>query len=259
MKADIYTWSTKSAFNTPRESKFEEDGLICPEFHALADPIRFVELFITEELVSDIVYYTNLYNIQRSTSGFKLPVKRGGSWSTSYKKVTPPVNNAEMKRVLGMIFYMGIIKYPTRRLYWSTKTRIPFIADNMSRNRFDDILSILHFNDNLGCVTDKDSSDYDKMYKLLHLITYLHEKFQSSVETETCLAIDEQMVPFKGRHSAKVYMPKKPCKWGYKLRCKADVSGYIYDFEITQEKKAKGALDDVPDGDSYGEIECVIL
>ena len=44
---------------------------------------------------------------------------------------------------------------------------------------------------------------------------------------------------------------------GYKLWCKAGVSGYIYDF--TQGKKAKGAPDDVPDGDSYGETECVIL
>ena len=164
-----------------------------------------------------------------------------------------------MKRVFGMIFYMGIIKYPIRRLYWCTKTRIPFIADNMSRNRFDDILSILHFNDNLGCVTDKDSPKHDKMYKLLPLVTYLRQKFQSSVETETCLAINEQMVPFKGRHSAKVYMPKKPCKSGYKLWCKAGVSEYIYDFEITQGKQVKGAPDDVPDGDSYGGTECVIL
>ena len=177
--------------------------------------------------------YTNLYNIQRSTSGFKLPVKCGGSWSTSHKKVTPPVNNAEM-RVFRMIFYMGIIKYPIRRLYWSTKTHIPFIADNMSRNRFHDILSILHFNDNLGCVTDKDSPDYDKM---LPLITYLHEKFQSSVETETCLAIDEQMVPFKEGILPRFTCPRSHVNGGINFGAKQVFQGTSTTLKSPRKKK----------------------
>ena len=34
---------------------------------------------------------------------------------------------------------------------------------------------------------------------------------------ETFQAIDEMMVPFKGKHGAKMCMPKKLIKYGYKL------------------------------------------
>ena len=44
------------------------------------------------------------------------------------------------------------------------------------------------------------------------------------------LSIDEQMVPFKGISSLKLYIPKKPYKWGFKLFVLADCQGYIYDF-----------------------------
>ena len=45
-------------------------------------------------------------------------------------------------------------------------------------------------------------------------------------------AIDKMMVPFKGQHGVKQYMPKKPCKGGYRIWCRAGMSGYVYDFEV---------------------------
>ena len=41
------------------------------------------------------------------------------------------------------------------------------------------------------------------------------------------------MIAFKCRHALKVYMPNKPTKWGYKLWCRAGVSGYVYAFEVS--------------------------
>ena len=46
------------------------------------------------------------------------------------------------------------------------------------------------------------------------------------------MAIDEMMIPFKGWHDAKMCMPKKPVKWGYRMWCRAGISGYICDFEV---------------------------
>ena len=45
------------------------------------------------------------------------------------------------------------------------------------------------------------------------------------------LAIDEQMVPYFGRHSAKLFIRGKPIRFGYKNWVLASSDGYPYKFE----------------------------
>lgn len=42
------------------------------------------------------------------------------------------------------------------------------------------------------------------------------------------LSIDEQMVPFFGRHSCKMYIHGKPIRFGFKLWCMCSSGGYLY-------------------------------
>lgn len=49
---------------------------------------------------------------------------------------------------------------------------------------------------------------------------------------EDCLGVDERIIPFKGRPSLKVYMNKKPRKWGYKVWMLAGRSGYVYKIQL---------------------------
>ena len=44
------------------------------------------------------------------------------------------------------------------------------------------------------------------------------------------MSVDEQMIPYKGKHSLRQYLPKKPKKWGLKVISRAGVSGITYDF-----------------------------
>ena len=122
----------------------------------------------------------------------------------------------------------------------TNKTVVPLIANTMSRNRYEEILSVLHFNNNEEAPTNPADPNFDKLYKLKPLIKHFRDVFKGSVSPETMQAIDEMMIPFKGRHGAKQYMPKKPTKWGYKLWCRAGVSGYVYDFEVLGSAEAKG-------------------
>ncbi|KAJ8970713.1 hypothetical protein NQ314_001060 [Rhamnusium bicolor] len=46
------------------------------------------------------------------------------------------------------------------------------------------------------------------------------------------MSVDEMMIPFKGRSGLKQYVPKIPCKWGYKVWAPAGILGYVYCFEI---------------------------
>ena len=61
----------------------------------------------------------------------------------------PPVEIDGVKKVLFVILYIDIEKFPNRQLCWKPSTLSKFISDvNLSRNRFEQIVSILHFHDN---------------------------------------------------------------------------------------------------------------
>lgn len=97
------------------------------------------------------------------------------------------------------------------------------------------------------------------MFKVKPFLDHCRNKFTQAVSPETYQAIDEMMVPFKEKHKAKVYMPKKPVKWGCKLWSRAGISGYVYDFEVCGERKAKGPPPNFPSGTDYGETEYVVM
>jgi len=190
-------------------------------------PIDFFRLFCDDKFYDEICQETNFYNVQRSTAGFKEAVTNNKHRRTSFRKLKP-ATTSEIKRVVGIILYMGICKLPNRRMYWGRQTSIPIISSSMPRNRFDELVAI------------PDGQDgYNRLHKIQPIIDHFRGKFTEIAVPETHQAIDEMMVPFKGHHGAKMYMPKKPVKWGYKIWCRAGISGYVYDFEVIGGKDAK--------------------
>jgi hypothetical protein len=170
-----------------------------------------------------------------------------------------PVTEQEVNQVFGIVLYMGVHKLPNRQMYWSNKTLVPLIVNNMTHNRFEEILSTLHFNNNAMACTDPADAKYAKLFKLKPLIDHLRKVFKGSLCPEIMQSIDEMMIPLKRRHGAKQYMPKKPTKWGYKLWCRAGISGYIYDFEVIGSPDAKGQPPAVTLPCEFGESENVVL
>lgn len=100
----------------------------------------------------------------------------------------------------------------------------------MSRNRFESIKSVLHFNDYTNML-DKNHINYDRLHKIRPLIDYLNKKY-CSIPLRRDLSIDEQICSTKSRSYLKQYLPAKPHKWGYKLFVLSDNKGYSYQFEI---------------------------
>ncbi|KAH8038613.1 hypothetical protein HPB51_002737 [Rhipicephalus microplus] len=105
------------------------------------------------------------------------------------------------------------------------------VADCMPRNRFDEIISLFHAANN-DDEKKKGQDGYDRLYRVRPVLQRLNKNFLNAAEMEPCLAVDEMIIPFKGRHSLKVYMMKKPKKWGYKVWTLAGRSGYVYKFEL---------------------------
>lgn len=187
------------------------------------EAIDLFSIFITEEILENIVFQTNLYAEQMYQTNGK-PYK-----ATSI---------TEIKAFIGINILMGIKKLPSYRDYWSTAPDMqdPYISQLMTVNRFGWLLSNLHIADNRNTPKRSDP-DFDKLYKLRPLISDLGKNFESAFLPSEIVAIDESMIKFKGRSSLKQYLPKKPTKRGYKVWILADKSGYCWKFEIYTGKK----------------------
>lgn len=187
------TW--KGSFPAPPEDEWQ--------------PIEYFYRFFTKVLISHIVEQTNIYAMQQN-SNFRTDVE-------------------EVEKFLGCLMKMGIVNMPRYEMYWAQSTRFGPVADLLSRNRFTEIKKYIHFNDNSRVITDRNDPQYDRYFKVRPLLNLLRQACLE-VPPEEKMSVDEQMIPFKGKHSLRQYLPKKPKKWGFKVISRTGVSGITYDF-----------------------------
>lgn len=118
-------------------------------------------------------------------------------------------NCEAVERFIGILLRMGIVRMPRYRMYWSSELRYNAIADCMSRREFEELSRFLHFNDNSKLFTNRKDPAYDPMFKISPLLESLRQQCLQ-VAPEQRQAIDEQMIPFKGRNQLRQYLPNKP-------------------------------------------------
>ena len=125
----IYHWYKKEY---ERETLvFEGEQVPPPADGFVGTPLQYFKKFSSDEMVQHAVDNTNLYSAQ----------KNGKSITTTTK---------DMEQVFGMFFHMGIVCMPGTCVYWENETRYGPVADILSRNRFQSLLTLTHFVDNLG-------------------------------------------------------------------------------------------------------------
>ena len=133
----------------------------------------------------------------------------------------------EIEQFVGILLLTGYNTRPRQKMYWSKDDDVacPIVAKQMSRNRFEEIKSSLHFADN-------DHLEHgDKLAKVRPLQNEVKTSLQQFGIFSKNLSIDEQMVPYFGRHSIKMFIRGKPIRFGYKNWVLASSSGYPYKFE----------------------------
>jgi hypothetical protein len=90
---------------------------------------------------------------------------------------------------------MGHVKKSHWKVYWSTDPilEMPIFPKTMSRNKFEQILTFLHF-----CDKSKITPDMGRIYKVKPLLDCLLSKFQSLYKPKQQLSLDEGMIPWRG-------------------------------------------------------------
>ena len=138
-----------------------------------------MELFLSDELLQDIVEQTNRYAEQcLRTVSESIPQSRMHAW----KPVTVP----ELKTFLGLYFLTGVIRKPSLKMYWCTDEILatPYFNRSMSRNRFQLIWRFLHFSDN------ESFDGTDRLHKVRPVLSYVVSKFQELYQPHSniCMA-----------------------------------------------------------------------
>ena len=163
--------------------------------------------FFDQQILEEIVQQSNLYAVQNNPNKPLL------------------LTVMELEQFLGAVLYMTCASFPDSRLHWSKVYHNDNVADVMSRDRWEEIKRNIHFNDNSLQLT-RDDENFERMFEIRPFVEHLQKKVQRIPKSEY-LCVDEQIVPYKGNHHCKQYIPKKPKKWGCKIFVLTDDKGRI--------------------------------
>ena len=185
-------------------------------FSGCHSPGQYFTTFFDNSIVDDLIFQTTLYITQQECR-------------------VSTVTRQDILGFIGINIIMGYHVLPSYTHYWceGPDVSVPFISSVLTRNRFSQILSNVHVNDN------KNLDKNDKLSKIRPLIAKANSQFAKLYDVRRVQSVDESMVLFKGRSSIKQYCPMKPIKRGYKLWVIADMDGYISKFDVYQGKNGK--------------------
>lgn len=212
---------SSSTVNTSDLPRFQGKAKIDPEVqHGLGETPNedsFFYLFFTNIIISAFLIATNAYG----------KIKYPG-WKN--------LEESEFKAFLAVILTFGIINYNNRSLaFENSEFGNAFIRSIMSLSRFNQLLSAWHYEDYTQHTADelKELKKTDPFWGVKGFVKEIARYFENCFNPGQKLDIDEQCIPWKGRHRCRCYNPKKPEKWHFKVFSLNDSeTGYMCNFYL---------------------------
>lgn len=134
----------------------------------------------------------------------------------------------ELKAFIGLLFYTAIFKenHEHYTSWYSTDgTGREIYRCIMSKNRLEVLLNTIRFDD---ADTREERLELDLSAPISELFQSFINKCQDVYSVGPCACVDEMLVAFCGRCKFKMFMPKKPAKYGLKIMCITDATnGYL--------------------------------
>ena len=105
-----------------------------------------------------------------------------------------PIDMVDLKKLIGIIYLMGIHSLPALKDYWSTDVlyNTSIFKNVMPRHRYPkNILKFWHFSDN-------EAEHTGRLYKVDQILKYFNVRMATVYLAEQHLALDESMVLWRG-------------------------------------------------------------
>ena len=226
---DESEWCNSVSYFKNITRTLHQNAVICPDLTKEDSDMDCVLSILAEELLENIRDQTNLYATQecKKILGGKVVRMACCNWK--------PTMVEEIRTFIGIHILMGIHMLPELQHKWSSVNLfgVPAVANLISKTRFQQLIENIHCNDSTKAVP-RDEAGYDPLHKLRPVIDALNSRLKELYVALSVMAVDENMVPFRGHLS----MPMKPVKHGYKVWCLADSrTGFISQFDIYSGRK----------------------
>jgi hypothetical protein len=136
-----------------------------------------------------------------------------------------------------MNIYRGLVRVDNSQDIWAEDTALPFMTRVVPRQRYKRLQGswrVLHPDE------EKKGESPDTWTKLRPLLDAVLPRFRDHYHPHQHLTIDEQIIPFQGRHRSIQFMKHKPARWGFKnfVLCDAE-STYALAFHPYEGKDPK--------------------
>lgn len=194
------------------------------------NPEDLWNLLFTEEMLNEIIHWTNV-KIHQCRLKYKD--------STHYS--LKDIDLLEMKAFLGLLIYTEVFKSGNENvdcLFATDGTGRDVFRCTMSKRRFETFLACLRF-DNFA--NRQERKEVDGSAAIADLFQRFIEHCQRNFSLGAYVCVDESLVAFKGRCRFRMYMPKKPAKYGIKLMCLTDArNNYLYNAYVYSGKDSDG-------------------
>ena len=118
----------------------------------------------------------------------------------------------------------------------------------MTESRFSALLRAWHYEDYTEYTANdlKEFKKTDPFWLVKRFVTLIARYFEELFNPGQKMDIDEQSIPWKGKHRCRCYNPKKPEKWHFKVFSLNDAeTGYMCNFYL-YEGSAENRPVDVP-------------
>lgn len=221
-----------SRSRTPQHNIVSQTPGVKPAFRAILSksttPLDIWSLLFTDEMLDKIVLHTN---------------QKISKIIPKYKKQTcvQDLDRTELKAFIGLLFYTAIFKENNEHYtswYNTDGTGREIYRCILSKNRLEVLLNTIRFDD---AETREERRELDLSAPISELFQFFIQNCERVYTIGTCACVDEMLVAFRGRCKFKMYMPKKPAKYGIKIMCITDATnGYLLNAFIYLGKDSDG-------------------
>ena len=223
-KSGVESWAAEPLL--PLTSKTSQRNIIREKSGLTRYAIRMsgslgdcFSLFFRDNLLEEICKWTN-------KEGLRV-------FSNNWKDTTV----AELRKVIGTLLLVGVNKSSNEDLsqLWHMEHGRPIFRKIISRNRFQNILRVLRFDD---AAARRSARSPDKFSPIRNVFEIWNKSLLDAYVPETNLTIDEQLVTFWGRCPFRQYMPSKPGKYGIKIWAICDsITHYVLKMDVYKERE----------------------
>lgn len=175
------------------------------EARRLGDNLNKLSLWCSifdETITNEIVRHTNI----------KLAVVRVGLSATTNKTNYKDTDPIEVHALIGLLLLSSVLKCNNETitsLFAKDPTNRPYFNAAMSIKRYQILLPALRFDE---AATRQQRKANDKAAPITDIFNKVIKNSQKMYCPSEHVTVDEMLVPFRGRCSFRMYLPKKPHK-----------------------------------------------